>query len=67
MRMVVLLVIAVLMPLRGEYSRDRQERGTCVLARNGSSGCCSHHGGVCGCKQHSTVCCDGSYSASCDC
>ena len=30
-------------------------------------GCCSHHGGVCGCTQGRAVCCDGSYSPSCGC
>ncbi len=33
------------------------------------SGCCSHHGGVCGCDTNigSQVCCDGSYSPTCGC
>ena len=30
-------------------------------------GCCSHHGGVCGCSYGRAVCCDGSYSPSCQC
>lgn len=30
-------------------------------------GCCSHHGGVCGCSNGLAVCCDGSYSPSCGC
>ena len=30
-------------------------------------GCCSHHGGVCGCSGGRAVCCDGSYSPSCGC
>lgn len=30
-------------------------------------GCCSHHGGVCGCGGGRAVCCDGSYSPSCGC
>jgi hypothetical protein len=33
------------------------------------SGCCSHHGGVCGCtadRMHAR-CCDGAISPSCDC
>ena len=30
-------------------------------------GCCSHHGGVCGCSSHTTTCCDGSASPSCHC
>ena len=31
------------------------------------SGCCSHHSGVCGCKNSRVTCCDGSYSPSCTC
>ena len=30
-------------------------------------GCCSHHGGVCGCSGGRAVCCDGTYSPSCGC
>ncbi len=31
------------------------------------SGCCSWHGGVCGCSMGSAVCCDGTTSPSCGC
>ena len=36
------------------------------LARRG---CCSHHGGVCGCDNDKDriVCCDGTYSPTCTC
>lgn len=30
-------------------------------------GCCSHHGGVCGCAGARAKCCDGTLSPSCDC
>lgn len=30
-------------------------------------GCCSHHGGVCGCSGSRALCCDGSLSPSCGC
>lgn len=30
-------------------------------------GCCSHHGGVCGCADGRSVCCDGQLSPSCGC
>lgn len=30
-------------------------------------GCCSWHGGVCGCENGRVVCCDGTYSPSCRC
>jgi hypothetical protein len=31
------------------------------------SGCCSYHGGVCGCSGGRAVCCDGAFSPSCGC
>jgi len=31
------------------------------------SGCCSWHGGVCGCEGNRVVCCDGVVSPSCTC
>jgi len=31
------------------------------------SGCCSHHGGVCGCTGGRAQCCDGELSPSCGC
>lgn len=33
----------------------------------GKSGCCSHHGGVCGCDGSKQRCCDGTNSPSCMC
>jgi hypothetical protein len=30
-------------------------------------GCCSHHGGVCGCKNDRAVCCDRGFSPTCGC
>ncbi len=46
--------------------------GTCILVAHNLKvdsrrGCCSHHGGVCGCSNGRAVCCDGSYSPSCGC
>ena len=31
------------------------------------SGCCSWHGGVCGCSSGRALCCDGTLSPSCGC
>lgn len=30
-------------------------------------GCCSHHNGVCGCKNGRAVCCDNTLSPTCGC
>ena len=35
--------------------------------RIGKRGCCSHHGGVCGCGGVRLQCCDGTLSPSCRC
>ena len=31
------------------------------------SGCCSHHGGECGCRGGRALCCDNTLSPSCGC
>lgn len=31
------------------------------------SGCCSYHGGVCGCSAGRALCCDGTLSSACGC
>lgn len=38
-----------------------------VIADEQRKGCCSNHGGVCGCSMGRAVCCDGSLSPSCGC
>lgn len=41
----------------GDSSLDGAER----------RGCCSHHGGVCGCSNGRALCCDTTLSPSCGC
>lgn len=43
--------------------------GMCRYEQEQKSGCCSRHGGVCGCDKdyHKQKCCDGTLSASCGC
>ena len=38
-----------------------------TMAEAMQSGCCSWHGGVCGCSNGRKTCCDGSASPSCGC
>lgn len=40
---------------------------THIVTADQRRGCCSHHGGVCGCKQSRALCCDGTLSPSCRC
>ena len=35
--------------------------------REAKQGCCSHHGGVCGCGGAKALCCDGATSPTCGC
>lgn len=58
----------------GILDKSKAEISNCNKTRyNGymidvvQSGCCSWHGGVCGCQYGRVVCCDGSYSPSCGC
>lgn len=50
---------------------DDQEQAACQASTDGQQvaqqGCCSWHGGVCGCQGGRVVCCDGRYSPSCGC
>ena len=56
---------SILAPPSGQYelckvtSSEKNELGR--------RGCCSWHGGVCGCSDSRVVCCDGSYSPTCTC
>lgn len=38
-----------------------------TAADEDGQGCCSHHGGVCGCNGGHTMCCDNTQSPSCSC
>jgi hypothetical protein len=66
-----LLFVVLILTSFGVYG----EEVTCENLRTSNAsqeqlarrGCCSHHGGVCGCQGGRTVCCDGSYSPSCGC
>lgn len=72
---VVLSIQAVFATENGKDETDKNTPTKCespvasgtskeVLAQ---SGCCSHHGGVCGCSSGRVTCCDGANSPSCGC
>lgn len=69
-RLLLCLLIIFLVPLLSPTKSDKTENINigvqCVEAR---SGCCSWHGGVCGCDYSTDriVCCDGTLSPSCRC
>ena len=51
---------------RVEKGINNSENTDIEIARRG---CCSHHGGVCGCNEATdrVICCDGTYSPTCTC
>jgi hypothetical protein len=52
-----------------DYEKDPQNQLDQILAsvgKNDQQGCCSWHGGVCGCSMGHAVCCDGGGSG-CGC
>jgi hypothetical protein len=56
---VLLLACLSIFAIRQAYSDGRTVEN--------KRGCCSHHDGVCGCKNGRQVCCDGTLSPSCTC
>ena len=54
-------------------SKQPDDQAKCVLLVAGDRGsierrgCCSYHGGVCGCSGGRQQCCDGALSPSCTC
>ncbi len=46
------------------YSNQTFVYGECLIA---GRGCCSRHGGVCGCSGGHSKCCDGTLSPTCQC
>jgi hypothetical protein len=59
----VLGVIALANPER--HGRFELDAGLSTVSEK--RGCCSHHHGVCGCKEGRVVCCDKTLSPTCRC
>lgn len=76
-KVIVLCVIGLalctpLFSLAANDSKEASTESTTTVAAlfqpdEGRSGCCSWHGGVCGCQGGRTLCCDGTLSPSCKC
>ncbi len=53
---------------QGKITLDREQEDTPAWGKEmARGGCCSWHGGVCGCPSGRVVCCDGTFSPSCHC
>lgn len=58
-----LLGSAIVVGTISAYNAYSNSTNQCVAGR----GCCSRHGGVCGCQNGHSKCCDGTTSPSCQC
>jgi hypothetical protein len=67
---IVNILLAILLSIAIAYAQSSPKTSsqpeTIIIEK---SGCCSHHGGVCGCDDATgrTACCDGTLSKSCQC
>jgi hypothetical protein len=63
-----LIVSCMQCPTEGiNFSKYTDVSAVAIMSEVYHSGCCSHHGGVCGCDVDRARCCDGTDSPSCDC
>lgn len=73
MRTWFLLVLLLILPTTVATGEPAAADRTCLaaVAALGNApeqrGCCSWHGGVCGCSLGRIVCCDGALSPTCTC
>lgn len=65
MKKFILLFVSVVILSTGctVKSSNNDNNSTVIAGR----GCCSRHGGVCGCANGTNKCCDGTLSPSCTC
>ena len=67
------LIIGLLLLVTGAITfatiKGNRAFGRCTTEQSQKAGCCSRHGGVCGCNKdaHKLKCCDGTLSKSCGC
>lgn len=62
-----ILILASIIVSADENSCVQLKTDNPIVEQVAQRGCCSHHGGVCGCGGGRAVCCDGSYSPTCGC
>lgn len=67
MKKVFFIVILVSIFFIPNLFKNDKAIGQCPNQQVERSGCCSHHGGVCGCAGYRAQCCDGTLSPSCGC
>ncbi|WP_265823808.1 hypothetical protein [Geovibrio ferrireducens] len=53
--------------IKTEYISDSVHTAYIYPIEDERRGCCSKHGGVCGCSNGRALCCDGTLSPTCGC
>ena len=63
-----LFSVAILSPDSGtRVAREPESESFVTGSAIEKRGCCSHHKGVCGCKDGRALCCDNKLSPTCGC
>lgn len=63
----VLLLFSSILSVAEEKSCEQLQKEGLTNEQLAQRGCCSWHGGVCGCNGGRAVCCDGKLSPTCGC
>ena len=66
--LILTLLLSILLGINSCFAIDNSTyTSQNIQSTETRSGCCSWHGGVCGCYAGRVVCCDGTLSPSCRC
>ena len=60
----IAFLVIIIIGLAGIFTKNKETQHYDWQAK---AGCCSHHGGVCGCSNGRTLCCDNTLSPTCKC
>lgn len=66
----IIMVLFLVTASYAEHKPKAQRQKSSVKkesVKKSGQGCCSHHGGVCGCSNGRSLCCDKTLSATCKC
>ena len=64
---IIIFMLASSLSMAEEYDCKNPQINSLTQEQIAERGCCSHHGGVCGCSGGTDICCDGAASPSCGC
>ena len=64
---IIIFMFASSLSMADESECKNPQNNSLTQEQIAERGCCSHHGGVCGCSGGTDICCDGAASPSCGC